>query len=183
MIDLTQKSLPNTIEVNGRLFSIYTDFRIWMRFEISLMEHRNAKEIPVDYLFKNEKPVYCNVRDLLAFSRPRRDIPRPVRGTSDEIILDYKQDADLIYAAFLQQYGIDLMDVEELHWHKFLAMIHGLKGTKLDEVMGYRCYTKQRDKTIDPYEEMKEAWRLERPLDEEEQAELDEFNRLFGGGE
>ena len=32
MIDLTEKSLPNTIQVQGRDFSIHTDFRIWMRF-------------------------------------------------------------------------------------------------------------------------------------------------------
>lgn len=35
MIDLTKKALPNTITVDGRAYSIYTDFRVWMQFEIS----------------------------------------------------------------------------------------------------------------------------------------------------
>lgn len=179
MIDLTKKALPNTITVDGRAYSIYTDFRVWMQFEISLRERRGDL-IPVSYLFKNEAPSRCDVRDLLAFARPEHVLPRPVRGTSsDVILLDFKIDSDLIYAAFLQQYGVDLIDVPELHWHKFLAMLNGLRGTKLDEVMGYRCYQRQTDKDIDPYEEMREAWAIERPLSEEEEAELEAFNAAF----
>ena len=179
MIDLTKKSLPNTITVQGRAYSIYTDFRVWMKFEISLRESR-AGLIPVSYLFKNDAPSRCDVRDLLAFCRPEHVLPRPVRGTStDAILLDFKIDSDLIFAAFMQQYGVDLMEVPELHWHKFLAMLYGLKGTKLDEVMGYRCYEKQTDKNIDPYEELREAWAIERQLSEEEEAELDAFNAAF----
>ena len=111
MIDLTKKTLPNTITVQGRAYSIYTDFRVWMQFEISLRERRGDL-IPVSYLFKNEAPSRCDVRDLLAFARPEHVLPRPVRGTSsDVILLDFKIDSDLIYAAFLQQYGVDLIDV------------------------------------------------------------------------
>ena len=158
MIDLTRSTLPNTITVNGRAFSIYTDFRLWMKFEISLTEHR-GEPIPIDYLFKNDKPIYCNINALLEFSRPRNELPRLIQGTgSNVIMLDFRIDSDLVYAAILQQYGIDLIDVPDLHWHKFLAMINGLKGTKLDEIMGYRCYERQRDQRIDPYEELRDAW-------------------------
>lgn len=182
MIDLTRKSLPNTVKVGGKDFSIYTDFRHWIRFENSLVESRGKGLIPVDYLFKNEKPFYCNVSDLLTFSRPVNELPRRVRGSSsDAILLDFRIDSDLIYAAFLQQYGIDLVDIAELHWHKFLALLNGLKGTKLDEIIGYRCYAKQTDKTIDPYEELREAWAIDKPLTEEDEAELEEFNKAFGG--
>lgn len=180
MIDLTRRALPNTLEVNGRAYSIHTDFRVWMRFEIALSERRDNSPIPIDYIFKNEKPNYCDVRDLLVFSRPARELPRRVSGTAaDVIVIDFKIDADLIYAAFLQQYRIDLIEVEELHWHKFLALLNGLTDTKLTEVMGYRCYEKQDRKDLDPYEEMREAWRIEKPLTEEEQADLDAFNAQF----
>lgn len=180
MIDLTKRSLPNTVTVSGREFSVYTDFRLWLKFENSLKESGGKGTIPVSYLFVNEKPRFCNVNELLKFSRPERPLPRTVRGTStDAIILDFQIDSDLIYAAFLQQYGIDLIEVPELHWHKFLALIHGLKGTKLDEVMMYRCYEKQHNKDIDPYEEMREAWAIERPLTPEEEEELEAFNAAF----
>ncbi len=181
MLDLTDKSLPNTIAVGGRLFSIYTDYRVWMRFELSLQDCRDVREVEVGYLFKNDMPLRCDVREILAFSRPENPLPRPVRGTSSSVItLDWRIDSDLIYAAFMQQYGIDLIDVPELHWHKFLALVRGLHGTKLDEVMGYRCYERQTHKDIDVYEELREAWEIRRES-AEDQALLDDFNKQFGG--
>lgn len=180
MIDLTQNSLPNTITVSGREYSIYTDFRVWMRFENSLKGCHENDQIEIGYLFKNERPIYSNIRDILAFSRPPRELPRAVRGTSsDAIVIDFEIDGDLIYAAFLQQYGIDLVEIPELHWHKFLALLHGLKGTKLDEIMSYRCYEKQQNKDIDPYEELREAWTIVPPLSQEEEDELEAFNAML----
>ena len=66
---------------------------------------------------------------------------------------------------------------------EFLALLQGLKGTKLDEVMGYRCYEKQTNSKIDPYEELREAWALDQVLTPEEEEELAEFNKLLGGGD
>ena len=125
MIDLTKKSLPNTVEVDGRLYSVYTDFRVWMKFEIALAASHGREPIPIDYLFKNERPIYCDVRELLKFSRPARELPRKVSGTAsdDVIVIDFRIDADLIYAAFLQQYRIDLTEVEELQRLKTGALI------------------------------------------------------------
>ena len=186
MIDLTRKTLPNTIEVYGRVFSIYTDFRVWIRFEIELAEHRGNDVMNLDYIFKNDRPMICPIQSLLEFARPKHEIPRPVRGTRDNVrVLDFRTDSDYIYAAFLQQYGIDLLEVPELHWHKFLALFNGLKGTKMDEIIGYRCYQKQsnRNKDFDPYEELREAWSLEYRLTAEEEEELEEFNRLSRGGD
>ena len=184
MIDLTRKSLPNTITVYGRAFSIYTDFRVWLRFEIELTEHRSQNAMPIEYLFKNERPVFCPITSLLEFARPKRELPRAIRGgASDTRVLDFRIDSDLIYAAFLQQYGIDLIDIPELHWHKFLALLYGLKDTKLDEIMGYRCYEKQTNSKIDPYEELREAWALDQILTPEEEEELAAFNKMAGGGD
>lgn len=53
-------------------------------------------------------------------------------------------DGGLIYAAFLQSYGIDLIDQQgKLHWTKFVALLSGLpKDTKFIEICGYRSYEK-----------------------------------------
>lgn len=181
MIDLTRKSLPNTVRVGGRDFSIYTDFRLWMRFEISASKMKRGENIDVSYLFKSDMPEHCNLSDLFAFSRPKSPLPRST-SHSNVIVLDYELDADLIYSAFLGQYGIDLVDIEELHWHKFLALIGGLnESTRLREVMGYRCYEKSTEKDRDIYEDLKHAWEIEPPMSDEEQAKLEEFSRIFGG--
>lgn len=178
MMDLTKKSLPNTVSVGGRDYSIYTDFRLWMRFENKVARLKRGEKIDVSYLFKNEMPSYCDLRELFAFSRPISPLPRQT-SHSDVIALDYELDSDLIYAAFLGQYGIDLIEVKDLHWHKFLALIRGLNdSTVMSKVMGYRCYEKRTDDDKDLNEEMRRAWEIEY-ISEEEQDELEEFSNLF----
>ena len=85
----------------------------------------------------------------------------------------------LIYSAVLGQYGIDLFEVDELHWHKFLALMRGLNdSTRLREVMGYRCYEKNQDKDRDIYSEMRRAWEIDRKT-ETELEEDEKFSNLF----
>lgn len=180
MVNLLERnSLPNTLSIAGREFPIFTDFRVWMRFEISVSKMGVGDLIPVDYLFPEDKPRYCRIEDLLAFSRPQNILPRPVFGGSDVIVIDYELDADLIYSAFLGQYGIDLVDVEHLHWHKFLALLAGVNdSTRLREVMGYRCYEKSTEKEDVWRLKLRRAWEIER-VSPEEKAELEEFSNLF----
>ena len=47
MIDLRNKSLPDTITVNGKDFLIKTDFRLWLKFSTMIEEERPLS----DYLF------------------------------------------------------------------------------------------------------------------------------------
>ena len=180
MVDLTSRnSLPNTIRTGGRDFPVYTDFRVWMKFEIALSKMGKDDLIKVDYLFPGDKPRFCKIEDLLEFSRPKNELPRRVFGGSDVVVIDYELDSDLIYSAFLGQYGIDLIDVEHLHWHKFLALLAGLNDdTKLREVMGYRCYEKSDEKEDVWRLKLRRAWEIER-ISPEEKAELEEFSNLF----
>lgn len=174
MIDLTKKALPNTLIVDGKAFSIHTDYRVWMRFMIEA-EH-NKVDFDVSYLFKNEMPKRVSIKDLMVFASPKKELPRKI-DDNNEIMLDFRLDSDLIYSAFLGQYGIDLVDIEYLHWHKFLALLSGItEGTKLAEVLGYRAYKKETKG--DPYEKMKKAWRIEKETDSDlEEAEA--FESLF----
>lgn len=176
MIDLTKKGLPNVVMINGNPYSIYTDFRVWMRFEIEVSKLCPGEKIDVSYLFKNDMPVYCNLTELFEFSRPASELPRSTKN-SDVIALDYEIDADYIYAAFMSQYGIDLCDVEQLHWHKFLALLKGLKDEVLCDIMHYRCYEPEEEKK-DIYAELRAMWAIDR-VSPEEQAERERFNSYF----
>lgn len=180
MINLVDKnSLPNTVSIGGREFSVFTDFRVWMKFEISLTKMGPKDLIPVGYLFSDGAPSRCRIEDLLEFSRPKNALPRPVFGGSDVVVIDYELDSDLIYSAFLGQYGIDLVDVEHLHWHKFLALLAGLNdSTRLREVMGYRCYEKSTEKEDMWRLKLRRAWEIDRTSPEEKE-ELDKFSNLF----
>jgi hypothetical protein len=177
MIDLTTKrGLPNVVMINGSPYSIYTDFRVWMRFEIELSKLKPGMSMDVSYLFKNDMPSYCNFSELLEFCRPHNELPRSTKHTN-AIVLDYELDADYIYAAFLSQYGIDLCEIEDLHWHKFLALFKGLRDEKICDIMSYRCYEPSNEKK-DVYAELKTAWEVER-ISLEKQAEIDKFSSYF----
>ena len=178
MIDLTKKGLPNAAWINGIPYSIYTDFRLWMRFEIEVSKLKPGQNIDVSYLFKNRMPSQCDLSELFAFSRPVSELPR-LNNHSDVIALDYEVDSDYIYSAFMSQYGIDLTEIEELHWHKFLALLKGLKEDEvISKIMSYRCYEKS-DEKKNIYEELRYAWQIER-ISEEEQAEIEKFSSTFG---
>lgn len=67
--------------------------------------------------------------------------PMPHKDQAEgERVYSLKQDANYIYASFMQDYGIDLFEVQgELHWYKFQALLEGLsKGTKFKEVLEIR---------------------------------------------
>ena len=164
MLDLTQKSLPNAISVGGRDFSVNTDFRIWMRFAMEYREWSLSDgKTPLDirYLFKNSIPVFTDINEyigILQFAFPQNVVPHSDSSSGDDVLF-YQYDGDYIYSAFMQAYGIDLLETD-LHWHKFLALMNGLPDcTRLSAIMGYRSYTGERNKdesTI--YRNLKEAW-------------------------
>lgn len=84
--------------------------------------------------------------------------------------VDFTADFDLIYAAFLQQYGIDLVEERgKLPWASFFMQFQGLSGTKMNEVMQLRAqeipaYTPYNQKEIQNLIELKQYWAL--PPDE-----------------
>lgn len=177
MIDLKTRKLPNTVEIEGRVYSIHTDFRKWLRF-LEDVENMTDEGIEVSYLFKNDMPCRCDVASLMVFANPRNEVPRG-KGT-DAIILDYTIDSDYIVAGFWEHYKIDLTGIEYLHWHLFLALLRGLT-IQLREIMQYRSYRKDDRKNVDVYEEMRKTWEIIPQLTEEEKEALEEFNKTFGG--
>lgn len=66
-------------------------------------------------------------------------------ATDQSKLYSFKQDAEAIYSSFMEQYGIDLIDMQgKLHWDKFKAMFQGLgPKTYFKRIIGIRtCDTK-----------------------------------------
>lgn len=170
MLDLKCRGLPNAIEVYGQVFLLNTDFRPWLQYPGIIRE--DLRE-----LFTDRTPPLLTreaIEQLDCFYMPPAELPR---GSSAGVpLVDWDLDADLIYAAFMQAYGIDLIKAD-MHWHKFLALFSALpEETLMVKIMSYRAYTGQ-DKDI---LELKSKWALPERLNEEEQQAVDEFNELFG---
>lgn len=137
--------LPDKVGVAGKQISIRTDFRVGIRFAL-LMEDR---EFPVmQKLLLTLRMYYpllpqdaeAGIQGVLWFYRCGTAEKHQRKGDgSGPSLFSYRQDGGLIYAAFLEQYGIDLTETE-LHWWKFRALFEGLRQDCLfRQVMGWRA--------------------------------------------
>lgn len=101
-------------------------------------------------------------------------------------VFDYDQDDGYIFAAFLEQYGVDLEQVQDLHWWKFKAMFDALRPDCLfSKIVEWRStdLTQVKDPKEKKFiQEMKQVYRLRKSVDEQEKLDLI-ADALMGGGD
>lgn len=145
-------SLPETVVVDGKEFFIDTDYRTCIIFEKILeSEIPNAQKVDefVNLFFPEGRPEDLNeaVNAILYLYRcgqpEQKQRKRRMNGNVElkpKMIYNYEYDAPYIFGAFYSQYGIDLNEVEYLHWWKFQALFKSLEDhNKIVEIMGYRA--------------------------------------------
>ena len=155
LCNLLTDRLPSELTVCGRRYPVYTDFRRWILvvelFAEPLVYGSVKVECAVKLIFPRDNPLQHTlsvtdggtaedtvkayrelVRAITGFTSCGRG---GVRGGTDgretlprsEPVFDFTQDAERIYAAFLQTYGIDLCDPSvRLHFWKFMALLRNL---------------------------------------------------------
>lgn len=185
MIDLRIKGLPNSIQLlNGEPILLNTDFRLWIRFyeELERFNNHVVDEIDCSYLFVDEPPIIDGhiLKELEQFLYNPSSTPRS--DSTGVKTLDYVQDGEYIYSAFMQLYGIDLTECD-MHWHKFLALANNIVGDSTlwgyaKSVRGYEKPSKN-DTQDKAYQRAKEAWSFPIELTLEEQEMKDEFDSYF----
>jgi hypothetical protein len=78
-------------------------------------------------------------------------------------IYSFEHDADYIYSAFLEQYGIDLNETK-MHWWKFRTLFNGInENTLFSKITGYRSMNLEDIKDKEQkkyYEKMKRLYAL-----------------------
>lgn len=96
-------------------------------------------------------------------------------SASRERVFDFAQDAEYIYASFMLDYGIDLIEEQgRLDWRKFIALFSGLsERTKMREVISIRSRklpkpTKYNADEIAALKEAKAFYALKAPFAEKE---------------
>lgn len=148
MKELLMGNLPTVFRIGRKEYEISSDFRTMLKLEeIFSAENLTDAEkgeralrlfygcIPDDADEAVEKLCFFwNGGETTSRKRQRRAAGEAVQ----QPIYSFRHDAGLIYGAFLTQYGMDLTDVEYLHWWKFRAMFLCLEeGRLMKEVM--RC--------------------------------------------
>jgi len=142
-------SIPESVEVGGKNLPINTDFRTSILFELLMQDKTIESEdkfettlqlyYPVEILKENKAEA---ITKALWFYAGGTDAQEPTVGgkgsSSHDRRYSYEADDIYIYAAFLDQFGIDLQD-EDLHWWKFRALFRSLKDDcKMSKILSYR---------------------------------------------
>ncbi|EPS55303.1 TPA: bacteriophage Gp15 family protein [Clostridium botulinum] len=189
LIDL----VPTTIEIEGGEYEINSNFRVSILFELLMQDNSISEENKIIQALQLYYPVIppninLAVDKMLWFYRCGKDI-LPSKGTGkgkSTQIYNFEYDDDYIYSAFLDQYRIDLQDIEYLHWWKFKAMFKALKeDNEIVKIMGYRSMdlSKIKDKEEkNYYRKMQELYKI--PIAKDEKDKLEEINNiLLNGGD
>ncbi len=148
MISFTAE-LPRAIVIDGAAYAINTDYRIMADFEMKIanadMSDRTAF---AKDLFETVSALFIDVphagaqqiiEGVLWYYRCGNE-PRETSVTprSNKRYYDYSEDSDYIYAAFMQQYGDDLL-TSKMHWWEFRAKFMALtEATEFVKIMQYR---------------------------------------------
>lgn len=186
-MNLFNDALPTAYEYGGRVYEFQTDFREWIKFELLLTD----SDIPIaDKARRLKKIIFPDVPPdeklwefLLWFYKCGRESPKVKtssgRAKKQTAVYSFEHDDGYIFAAFLEVYGIDLVDVPYLHWWKFKAMFRALHDCKITDIMGYR--SEEINSKTPEYrrkfaEDMKKLYALPRSLSE--QQKIDELKRL-----
>lgn len=179
MIDLRNRILPNTISVNGGIFSIKTDFREWLKFGELIQGECKLSEF--HFLFKNDIPKCDFAQELFDFYQNENARPRKSGHGSNTKVVDFILDGEYIYSSFRQQYGINLLK-EDLHWHEFKALFNGLtESTKMVQIMQMAGYEKTNKSIENQQQEMKEMWSFGSDKYELSEEEINDLKEEFYG--
>lgn len=128
--------LPYKVEVKGRKYALTPSFDnvLSMYKAVEELDEYDRPSVMLHYLMKRV-PKQPSI-DL--FKAVMGVLFKPSKG--GEKTFDFVQDSELIYAAFYQAYGIDLIEQQgKLHWWKFSALLNGLPSdTRFSEVISIR---------------------------------------------
>lgn len=174
------KELSQSLNIDGRDYEINTDFKVWLEVAEKLSE----KDVfGVFSLVFKELPenMYSAFSAVMNFFTGGEK----TKGRKGKAVYDFAFDSELIYAAFWQQYRINLNAVK-LHWWEFKALFAGLTTeTRFVTVMGYRqidLNTIKDKKERKFYRDMKRIYKLpDKRSEEEKEADFNaELSGLFG---
>ena len=133
---LTDK-LPDKVKVGKKTYRVDLDFRNVLKM-VDILGREDLLQRPKEHAAlkcimkhppKNTGEVLTALTGILFAQKKGKD----------EKLTDFEQDADLIRAAFLQSYGINLWR-DRLHWLEFVGLLTGLpEGSRYAEIISIRA--------------------------------------------
>lgn len=165
---------PEKVEVNGKYYSIESDFRAWIKFENNFI-HADTDKKKIELIFSMFKE-FPSITELEDFKSAVTAIinfyscgenSNKESGARSEVkpIYSFDKDQFHIYTDFLQFYKIDLNDTGYMHWWKFKQLFLELpEKSKIKTIMMYRTIkitSKMSPEYRQFYAKMKKLYSLE----------------------
>ena len=183
--------LPETVVIGDSEYEINTDFRVSILFQMMMedkeLSNADKAKTALDLYYPEPIPREHQTEALaqafLFFKCGEENEEKGASGTGEgtQAIYSYEHDSHYIFAAFMEQYGIDLTE-EDLHWWKFKALFTSLSDdTKFNKIMSYRAVkisSEMSKKEQKFYRRMKLLYAL--PDERSEEEKESEFAELLG---
>ena len=131
------EKFPEAVEVDGKSYSVETDFREWIRFTELVEDEKVPWQMKCHLLLQwyteeipeNIEGAINALGEFLTASLAEDNAYENVDNSSRKQDYSFSQDAECIYSAFREVYGIDLQSVEYMHWWEFRTLFAGLPET------------------------------------------------------
>ena len=143
----------------------------------------DAEKVEITVKALSDAPICQDVFELILLEL----FPNKGKEGSDKT-MDFEQDAGLIYAGFLQTYGIDLYEERNrMDWRIFLALVRGLpEQTEFSRVVKIRCTkipkrTKSNSDYVDSLVEAKRSVALKEPEEDRKKRMAQKWAKVAEG--
>ncbi len=171
-------------DYNGWL--IRTDYRIGVQIQLCLSDPElsdvEKTSTALQLLYGNGIPDFQTAVDGLSWFMSCGNPEVAQDGDkNDDPVYSFEIDSGRIVSAFRKVFGIDISK-ERIHWFQFVAMLGDLSDTAFTSVIDIRT-TDENDvdkKKRSEFIRMKKRFALSGGYTPEEQAQIEEFDRLLG---
>ena len=179
-------SLPTTLTVDGVEYKINSDYKVALLIfqaynDPELNDHEKAVvciKCLYDEIPENEAEALEKALWFLDGGDMPKSKPLPYK------LMDWEQDEQLVFSSVNKVAGYETRKAEDLHWWTFLGFFNEISEGLWNQVMNIRS-KKAKGKKLEKYEQEfynqhKEMINLKVKYSAQEQAEMDELNKLLG---
>ncbi len=184
-MNILYEQFPEEVKVNGEYYPIVTDFREWIRFtelveddsvpwriKCGLLLQWYLDQVPEDI----EAAIYALGDFLMCKRMYQDDLEDEEEGQQKrgKPVFSFSEDAGCIYAAFREAYGIDLQQIDYMHWWEFRSLFDWLPdSTEIKQRIMYRSIDPG---TIRDKDERKRIKKIQRAVAlKKKQRKLDDY--------
>lgn len=145
------RGYPDSVMIDETEYKIDTDFRTWIGINEAILDINMDSEVRLYLIlsvFEKSPPMEVNLMRSISYFLSGNSTITGKKGTHQKsrYVFSFTYDADYIIGAFQECYGIDLINIEYLHWWHFLALLNALnsqcelkqriyyRGVKLSEI-------------------------------------------------